>query len=433
MLRVPAASAVKIEGERAYKRFREGEDVDMPYRTSTIHELELHGYEDGVATLELHVSSGTYVRAIADALGGHCRTLRRTAVGPFSVDDADEERILSPGRCVAVPAGHRPVPRGGRRDSHGSAANRPAGSRDVRRRARRRRRDGAAVKVARDPVGARPASARRRDRRLRRRPSRPPERCSRPSSSTGLVPTAITFDPHPRLVLGYGVELLATLERRLELFEEAGVEETLVLEFTHELQQQEPEEFAQGVLRRIGTEVVVAGDDFRFGHRRRGDLAFLEEHGFSIVRVPPVEGASSTRIRELLHEGDVAGAAQILGRPPEVDGIVVVGDERGGTLGFPTANLSVEPHLLVPAFGIYAGAALGGRAAISIGTNPHYGGLERRIEAHLLDFEGDLYGQRLVVELWQKLRDERAFESEAELIEQIARDVEETRRAQRPV
>jgi tRNA pseudouridine55 synthase len=96
MLRVPAASAVKIEGERAYKRFREGEDVEMPYRAATIHELVLHRYEDGVATLELHVSSGTYVRAIADALGGHCRALRRTAVGPFSVDDADDEQILPP-------------------------------------------------------------------------------------------------------------------------------------------------------------------------------------------------------------------------------------------------------------------------------------------------------------------------------------------------
>ena len=95
-LRVPAASAVKIEGERAYKRFRDGEDVEMPYRSSTIHELVLHRYEEGVATLELHVSSGTYVRAIADALGGHCLTLRRTAVGPFSVEDADEEEILPP-------------------------------------------------------------------------------------------------------------------------------------------------------------------------------------------------------------------------------------------------------------------------------------------------------------------------------------------------
>jgi tRNA pseudouridine55 synthase len=96
MLRVPAASAVKIEGERAYKRFRQGEDVEMPYRASTIHELTLEGYEDGVATLTLHVSSGTYVRAIADALGGHCRALRRTAVGPFSVVDADEAQILPP-------------------------------------------------------------------------------------------------------------------------------------------------------------------------------------------------------------------------------------------------------------------------------------------------------------------------------------------------
>jgi riboflavin kinase / FMN adenylyltransferase len=249
---------------------------------------------------------------------------------------------------------------------------------------------------------------------------------------TGLAPTAITFDPHPRLVLGYGVELLSTLQRRLELFEQAGIDETVVLEFTHDLQQQEPEEFAQGVLRRIGAEVVVAGEDFRFGHRRRGDLAFLEEHGFSVVHVPPVEGASSTRVRELLHEGDVVGAAHILGRPPEVDGVVVVGDERGGTLGFPTANLSIEPHLVVPAFGIYAGAALGGRAAVSIGTNPHYGGLERRIEAHLLDFQGDLYGRRLVVELWRRLRDERAFASEAELVEQIARDVEEAQAATPP-
>jgi riboflavin kinase/FMN adenylyltransferase len=250
---------------------------------------------------------------------------------------------------------------------------------------------------------------------------------------TGLAPTVITFDPHPRLVLGYGVELLSTIERRLELFAEAGIEEALVLEFTHELQQQEPEEFVQGVLRRIGAEAVIAGEDFRFGHRRRGDLAFLEQHGLSVVRVEPVEGVSSTRIRDLLHEGDVGRAAEMLGRPPEVDGTVVVGDERGGTLGFPTANLSVEPHVLVPAYGIYAGAALGGRAAISIGTNPHYGGLERRIEVHLLDFEGDLYGQRLVVELWQRLREERAFESEAELVEQIARDVEKARSATRPI
>jgi riboflavin kinase / FMN adenylyltransferase len=142
---------------------------------------------------------------------------------------------------------------------------------------------------------------------------------------------------------------------------------------------------------------------------------------------------SSTRIRELLRAGDVEGAAKLLGRPPEVEGIVVLGYQRGGTLGYPTANLDVPADLVVPAFGIYAGAALGHRAAVSIGVNPHYGGSERRIEPYLLDFDGDLYGRRLVVELWRRLRDERAFASEDELIQQIAHDVEETRAATRPV
>ena len=134
-----------------------------------------------------------------------------------------------------------------------------------------------------------------------------------------------------------------------------------------------------------------------------------------------------------MREGDVVAAARLLGRPAEVEGTVVLGDQRGGTLGFPTANLAVEPELLVPAYGIYAGAARGHRAAISIGINPYYGGDERRIEPHLLDFEGDLYGQRLVVELWQRLRHEHAFESEEELVAQIARDVEAVRAAKRPV
>jgi len=253
------------------------------------------------------------------------------------------------------------------------------------------------------------------------------------AADTGLVPTVVTFDPHPRVALGYGVELLSTLDRRLELFAEHGIEETLVVGFDHDLQQLEPEDFAHDVLAAVGAEVVVAGETFRFGHRRRGDLTLLRELGFDARAVPFLEGVSSTEIRRLLHEGDMTGAARLLGRPAEVEGTVVVGDERGGTLGFPTANLAVDAHLLVPAFGIYAGAALGKPAAVSIGTNPHYGGLERKIEAFLLDFEGDLYGQRLVVELWQRLRDERAFDSEQALIDQIAADVEATRRAERPV
>jgi riboflavin kinase / FMN adenylyltransferase len=250
---------------------------------------------------------------------------------------------------------------------------------------------------------------------------------------TGLAPTVITFDPHPRITFGNRVELLGTLERRLELLAEAGAEATMVVAFTPEFMGLEPEAFAERYLRAIGAEFVVAGADFRFGHKRAGDLALLERLGFTTVVAPEVEGISSSSIRLALHEGDVAEAARMLGRPPELDGVVVVGDQRGGTLGYPTANLQVDPNLLVPRYGIYAGATLDHRAAISIGTNPHYGGEERRIEPYLLDFEGDLYGRRLVVELWERLRDEAVFESEEALVGQIARDVEATRAAVRPV
>ena len=249
---------------------------------------------------------------------------------------------------------------------------------------------------------------------------------------TGLAPTVVTFDPHPRIALGNKVELLTTLSRRLELVAAMDVETTLVAAFTPEFQRLSPEEFADRYLRAIGAEVVVAGEDFRFGVRRSGDLALLERLGFRVVVPDEVEGVSSTAIRAALGEGDVVAAAAMLGRPFELDGTVVAGHQRGGTLGFPTANLALEPDLACPRYGIYAGEALEHRAAISIGTNPHYGGTERRIEPYLLDFEGDLYGQRLVVEVWERLRDERAFESEEALVAQIADDVEATRRARRP-
>jgi riboflavin kinase / FMN adenylyltransferase len=254
----------------------------------------------------------------------------------------------------------------------------------------------------------------------------------RAAADAGQTPTVVTFDPHPRTVLGNQVELLSTLERRLELLSGCGIEDVLVVEFTPEVAALEPEEFARQYLLAIGAEVVVAGAGFRFGHGRRGDLELLRSLGLDARQVPLVEGVSSTRIRQLAHAGEVETAAAQLGRPLEIDGVVVPGDQRGGTLGFPTANLRVDPRLLVPAFGIYAGAAGERRAAVSIGVNPHYGGSERRIEAYLLDWEGDLYGHRLLLELWRRLRDERAFGSESELVEQIARDVSQTRAAERP-
>jgi len=249
--------------------------------------------------------------------------------------------------------------------------------------------------------------------------------------ATGLPVRVLTFHPHPRSVAsGNLVELISTVERRRELLGELGVTETTVVDFTLEVSRQEPEDFAAERL--AGAGVVIAGEGFRFGHKRRGDLALLERLGHEVRPVPLLPGVSSTEIRRRMHTGEMEEAAHLLGRPPELDGVVVSGDQRGGTLGYPTANLAVEPGLLVPRYGIYAGAALDHRAAISIGLNPHYGGAERRIEPHLLDFEGDLYGKRLVVELWRRLRDEQVFESEQDLIDQIARDVEATRMAVRP-
>jgi riboflavin kinase/FMN adenylyltransferase len=255
----------------------------------------------------------------------------------------------------------------------------------------------------------------------------------RAAIDSGLEPTVITLDPHPRVVLGNRVDLIATLERRLELLASAGVADTLVAAFTPEFMRLSPEEFVATYLTSIGAEAVAVGEDFRFGHRRSGSLATLVAAGLELLPVTEIEGVSSSAIRDAVRAGDLGSAAGMLGRPFELDGTVVSGDQRGGTLGYPTANIAMDPQLLCPRYGIYAGEALGHRAAVSIGTNPHYGGTERRIEPYLLDFDGDLYGKRLVVELWTRLRDEEVFDSEAALVAQIARDVDATRAAARPV
>jgi len=254
----------------------------------------------------------------------------------------------------------------------------------------------------------------------------------RATVESGLEPTVITLDPHPRIVLGNRVELLTTLERRLELLAEAGIADTLVAAFTPEFMRLTPEQFVENYLRGIGAEAVAVGEDFRFGDKRAGSVDTLRELGLTVLDVEEIEGVSSTAIRDAVRDGELAVAASMLGRPFELDGTVVAGDQRGGTLGYPTANIAMGAELVCPRYGIYAGEALGHRAAVSIGTNPHYGGTERRIEPFLLDFDGDLYGSRLVVELWERLRDEAVFDSEEALIAQIAKDVEATGAAVRP-
>jgi riboflavin kinase / FMN adenylyltransferase len=251
--------------------------------------------------------------------------------------------------------------------------------------------------------------------------------------AAGLRTAVVTFDPHPRVVLGREVELLTTLERRLELFEAAGVDDVVVLAFDDTLAQLEPTEFAELILRGMGAELVAAGDTFRFGRDRQGDLTLLEALDFDVRRVPVLENVSSSRIRELVHGGEPGRAARLLGRPPEVEGIVVHGDGRGRELGFPTANLDVPAKLLIPPDGVYVGWTRDRLAAISIGTNPQFDGAERRVEAHLLDFDDDLYDQRLVVEVWGFIRGQMRFESVEALVEQIGADVGQARAARRPI
>ena len=249
----------------------------------------------------------------------------------------------------------------------------------------------------------------------------------------GLTPTVVTFHPHPREVLGYEVELLVDPRAPARA---AGRRSEWRTRWSSSSRPRSP-----GSIRRSSSRPTCSGSGPRCSApasrsgsatARSGDLALCERLGLETRVVPIVPGVSSTEIRRLAAAGEVRAAAPLLGRPLEVEGVVVSGDARGGTLGFPTANLRIEHSLLVPAFGIYAGAALDHRAAISIGLNPHYGGTERRIEAFLLDFTGDLYGQRVIVELWDRLRDEASFASEADLIAQIAVDVEATRATTRP-
>jgi len=274
------------------------------------------------------------------------------------------------------------------------------------------------------------------------------ETARRLADNTGGEVVALTFDPHPARLLAPGLAppLIVSLQRRAQLLAEAGVDVVVVEPFTHAFAAIEAEAFGSEVLGRdLRAAHVVVGYDFSFGKGRRGDTAMLadlgERHGFgvSVVRRVSIHGltCSSTKVREFVLEGRVEGAAVLLGRPFEITGTVVRGAGRGRGIGFPTANVQGEAELL-PKAGIYAaraqllddaGAVVASHvAALSVGTNPTFvagGGLT--VEAYLLDFDGDLYGRRLRLQLIERLRDELRFDSLDALTTQIAADVARTR------
>ncbi|GAA2457804.1 bifunctional riboflavin kinase/FAD synthetase [Actinomadura vinacea] len=263
----------------------------------------------------------------------------------------------------------------------------------------------------------------------------------------GLRSVAITFDPHPDEVVRPGTHppLLTTTRRRIELLEGLGTDAVAVVPFTLELSKVPPDEFVQSVLvERLHAAHVIVGEDFRFGHRAKGDVGLLTELGdkyeFTAAGMPLVANGdtiSSTYIRERLEAGEVEEAAHALGRPHRVEGVVVRGHQRGRALGFPTANLETLPHTAIPADGVYAGRLVGGSdryagfrwpAAISIGTNPTFEGEERTVEAYALDRDDlDLYGEHMGVDFQARIRDTLKFDSIDALIEEMHRDVERAR------
>ncbi|HEV3213729.1 MAG TPA: bifunctional riboflavin kinase/FAD synthetase [Acidimicrobiales bacterium] len=261
------------------------------------------------------------------------------------------------------------------------------------------------------------------------------------AASRGLPTAVVTFDPHPASVVApeRAPALLTSVARRLDLLAELGIDRCVVVGFDDDVATESPAGFVERVLvGELRAELVVVGENFRFGHDRAGDVALLGAMaGMGGFEVEPVsldaafgEPISSSRIRALLGAGDVGGAAALLGRPHELEGTVVRGDGRGRALGFPTANLEVDQGLVRPAAGIYAGTwtrPTGERhtAAISVGTRPtFYEDAELLVEAYLCDFDADLYGERGRLAFVERLRGEQRFDSVDDLVAQIARDVD---------
>lgn len=266
----------------------------------------------------------------------------------------------------------------------------------------------------------------------------------------GVRSVVVTFDPHPSEVVRAGSHpaVLTESARKAELIEALGVDVLCVVPFTPDFSRLSAEAFVHDVLvEHLHAALVVVGENFRFGHRAAGDVALLERlgrtFGFAVEGGPLIADDghvfSSTYIRSCVDAGDVAAAAVALGRPHRLEGVVVRGDQRGRELGFPTANLLCRRYAAVPADGVYAARLVrhgprgrGDRqtlpAAVSIGTNPTFSGLERRIEAHVVDFSGDLYGERLALDFVAHLREQRRYDTIEPLIAQIDEDVAQTRR-----
>ena len=482
----PMVSAVKVGGRRLHELARQGVEVERPARTVTVWRFETEPVPGraGVYRAEVECSSGTYVRVLAQdlgrALGGgaHVDRLRRTRIGSFdesearTLDRLGPDDVLTPAqamrdleavdrrRGVSRLGGDRTPARPGaaRSGGRGSLGDRGRGGHA----ARRLRGDG----LGPHPAGCRPRCGLSDDYPQGAMPGPGTavtigaydgvhlghrallDDLTARANEAGLSTVVVTFDRHPASVVRpeSAPQQLTSLEQKLELLAACGIDRTVVIPFDEARAEESAEDFVTEVLvDELSARLVVVGEDFHFGHGRRGNVELLRrlgaEHGFDVVGVGLTgdggEAVSSTRIRGLVAAGEVEAAAELLGRPHQVPGTVVRGDGRGGPqLGFPTANVEVPDDIVLPADGVYAGLyrrpdGTTLRAAISVGRRPTFydpGTAPVLVEAYLLHFDGDLYGEPARVSFTHRLREELRFESVDALIAQMRADVEATER-----
>ncbi|CAM4242293.1 bifunctional riboflavin kinase/FAD synthetase [Paenibacillus tarimensis] len=269
-------------------------------------------------------------------------------------------------------------------------------------------------------------------------------RAVRQAAETGRLAAVMTFHPHPKEVLGHGrqyASALTPMEEKLQLFASIGVDLAYVVHFDETLAALSPEQFVQELLRELRVEEAVVGFDFTFGSRGAGTPETLQKLGgrdLSVTVIPPFvdQGikVSSSRIREALLAGEVTAAKRLLGRPYRISGIVTHGEGRGRMIGFPTANIAQDAYYTLPKLGVYAVTAVledgsACPAVMNLGVKPTFHDVpgEAKLEVHLFDYSGDLYGQRLAVDFESFLRPERKFSGVEQLVHQIKQDAEEAR------
>jgi riboflavin kinase/FMN adenylyltransferase len=258
----------------------------------------------------------------------------------------------------------------------------------------------------------------------------------------GAQPTLVTFEPHPRCVLDPAncPQSITTLQEKLALVEALGIEHAIVLRFDRELASRSPQEFTDLLASAAEVRRWVVGFDFAFGRARSGNAEWLRAHGHAVDVVPPFKLGDrelhSSDVRRLVTTGEIEKANQLLGREYSMAGPVESGDKVGRRLGFPTANIGIEPNKLVPALGAYAGRARAPEgdfvAALSVGYRPTFGGTQLRVEAFLLDFEGDLYQRRLELRFLRYLHGDIRFPTTDDLVNQLKSDVADTRQIANP-